>query len=103
MNGVHDMGGMQGMGPIKVEENEPVFHDEWEARVFGMNMLAMVGGNFNIDQSRHAMERMGAAAYLETTYYEHWMTAMQTLLLENGTLTRAEIDARMEALKDSGG
>ena len=26
MNGVHDMGGMHGMGPMEAEKNEPVFH-----------------------------------------------------------------------------
>ena len=37
MNGVHDMGGMHGMGPIQYEKNEPVFHAAWEGRVLRMN------------------------------------------------------------------
>ncbi len=102
MNGVHDMGGMQGMGPIQAETDEPVFHDDWERRMFGVNLLAMAKGHFNIDESRHAMERMGGAEYLKTTYYEHWMTALETLFLEKGLLTREEIATRMAALKDRG-
>ena len=37
MNGVHDMGGMHGFGPVKPEPNEPVFHSDWERRVFAMH------------------------------------------------------------------
>ena len=36
MNGVHDMGGMHGMGPIEHEKNEPVFHAPWEGRVYAL-------------------------------------------------------------------
>ena len=32
MNGVHDMGGMQDMGPVQEEKNEPVFHHPWEGQ-----------------------------------------------------------------------
>mgnify|MGYP000403859083 CR=1 FL=1 len=39
MNSVHDMGGMEGFGPIKAEpENEePTFHEVWEGRVYGIS------------------------------------------------------------------
>ena len=33
MNGIHDLGGMDGFARIVREDNEPVFHSEWEARV----------------------------------------------------------------------
>ena len=36
MNGIDDFGGMHGLGRIVREENEPVFHAEWERRAFGM-------------------------------------------------------------------
>ena len=102
MNGVHDMGGMQGMGPIEVEKNEPVFHDEWERRMFGVNLMLLAQGHVNFDEGRHAIERMGAAEYLKTTYYEHWMTSLQTLMVEKGILTTEEIKERMGALKEAG-
>jgi len=60
MNGVHDMGGMHGMGPIVREENEPVFHHDWEGRVLALNLAAGALGEWNIDMSRHARERMPA-------------------------------------------
>ena len=36
MNGVHDLGGMQGFGPVEREENEPVFHAPWEAAMLAI-------------------------------------------------------------------
>src|SRR5271167_1252275 len=64
MNGIHDLGGMHGFGPIRPEPDEPVFHHDWERRVFGVMMAAFGGGHFNVDQFRHAIERMGAPDYL---------------------------------------
>jgi len=94
MNGVHDLGGLDGMGPIVVEKDEPVFHAEWERRVFGMFLPIFATGSFNIDELRHAIERMGAPGYLNTSYYEHWLHAYETLLVEKGVLTADELAAR---------
>lgn len=95
MNGIHDLGGMHGVGgPIEAEQGEPVFHHEWERRVFGMFLPIFACGFYNIDELRHAIERMGAPAYLETSYYEHWLHAYETLLIEKGVITREEYAAR---------
>jgi nitrile hydratase beta subunit len=98
MNGIHDLGGMHGFGPIEPEPDERVFHEPWERRVFGMMMATFAGGQFNVDQFRHAIERMTPAHYLESSYYEHWLAALETLLVENGALTRDELEARRRAL-----
>ena len=97
---MHDMGGMQGMGAIDVEPNEPNFHEDWERRMFGMFLSMFAGGHYNIDAFRHAIERMGGPKYLRTSYYEHWMSGMQTKLVENGVLTEDEISARMAELSE---
>jgi len=90
MNGVHDMGGLTCFGPVTPEENEPIFHAGWERRVFGMTMLGM-GRLDTLDAFRHAIERMGPAHYLSSTYYEHWLAALETLALEKGVLTPEEL------------
>ena len=90
MNGIHDMGGMTCYGPVKPEENEPVFHAEWEKRMFAMTMLGM-GQIDTLDAFRHAVERMDPAHYLSSTYYEHWLAALETLALEKGLLTQEEL------------
>lgn len=98
MNGVHDLGGMHGLGPIVREDHEPYFHEKWEERVFGLFFGCFAGGHFNIDMFRHAIERMPGAHYLESSYYEHWLHSIQTLLIEKGTLTRNEVERRMAPL-----
>jgi hypothetical protein len=99
VNGIHDMGGMHGLGPIDREENEPVFHHAWERRAFALNMAAGFLGEWNIDMSRYAREQMPPAEYLATTYYEHWLWGLERLLVEKGLLTRAEVEARVAELR----
>jgi len=98
MNGVHDLGGMQGFGPVAREPNEPVFHADWEKRVLAMNVAAMTQRLYNVDEFRHGIERMGAAHYLASGYYEHWFAAVETLLIEKGVVKRIELDVRTAAL-----
>lgn len=90
MNGIHDMGGLTNFGPVIPEANEPVFHEEWERRVFAMNMagLAYVGP---VDRARHAIERMSAVDYLSTGYYEHWLVGLMMLTRELGYVTAEEL------------
>jgi nitrile hydratase len=84
MNGVHDLGGMHGLGPIKPEPEavEPVFHEEWEKRVFGLTLAAGFLGQWNIDMSRHSRERQHPLDYLRHTYYENWLAGLKKLLVE---------------------
>jgi Nitrile hydratase beta subunit, N-terminal len=98
MNGVHDLGGRHGMGPINIEPNEPVFHADWERRIFGMFILTFAGGHFNIDQFRHGVEQMAPAEYLSSDYYEHWLHSLGICCKANGSLTEEEIQNRMKKL-----
>ena len=90
MNGVHDMGGMHGMGPVMPEPNEPVFHQDWERRVFALT-IACGFNRWNIDQARYSRERMPPAAYLAASYYEKWLWGMERLLLEAGHINAEEL------------
>jgi nitrile hydratase len=93
MNGAHDLGGMHGFGRVAPEANEPVFHAEWERRVFALRLAMSAWGRWSIDMSRHASERMPPAEYLATSYYEHWLFGLETLLVECGFVTRDELAA----------
>lgn len=97
MDGVHDLGGMEGFGPVVVDANEPVFHHEWEARTFALAGGALGAGGFNTPMFRHAIERMDPGHYLMSSYYERWLTAVATLLVEAGMLSTPELDARVDA------
>ena len=103
MDGVHDMGGMHGFGAIAREVDEPVFHADWERRVFALDLLAetFIEGA-NIDAFRHAIERLEPATYLTASYYEKWARALESLLVDAGVVTRAEIAARIAALEEGG-
>jgi nitrile hydratase beta subunit len=93
MNGVHDMGGMHGMGAIQREKNEPVFHARWESRVFALNRAVAAWGKWNIDASRHAKELIPPAEYLRISYYETFLVGMIELLVKTGLVTRAEVNS----------
>jgi nitrile hydratase len=94
VNGIHDLGGMDGLGPVVVEANEPVFHAPWERRVFGMAAAMSAAALRNLHEFRHAIERMDPAHYLHSSYYEHWLTGLATLLVEKGLITRRALDER---------
>ena len=93
MNGVHDMGGMHGMGPIRREQDEPVFHERWESRVFALNRAVGAWGKWNIDASRHVKELIPPADYLRISYYEKFLIGMTELLVASGLVTRAEVES----------
>jgi nitrile hydratase len=88
---------MQGFGPVKVAPDEPVFHRPWEARTFALTGGALGAGGFNTPMFRHAIERMDPGHYLTSSYYEHWLTAVATLLVEAEMISRNELDARVGA------
>jgi nitrile hydratase len=97
MNGVHDMGGMHGMGPIVPEANEPVFHAPWEGRVLALNRATSALGKWNIDVNRHSIERLPPADYLRMSYYEKWLAGLVTRLEESGLVTRTELQSGQAA------
>jgi nitrile hydratase subunit beta len=89
VNGVHDMGGMHGFGRVPIERGEPAFHASWEGRVLAMQVR--MRGWYHLDEFRNAIERMPAARYLDAGYYERWLTALETLLVEKGVVTPGEL------------
>jgi nitrile hydratase len=93
MNGVHDMGGMQDMGPIQEEKNEPVFHHPWEGRVFAITRSMSAWRKWNIDALRYQRELIPPAEYLRISYYEIWLTGLLELSVKSGLVARAEIDS----------
>jgi nitrile hydratase subunit beta len=93
VNGVHDMGGMHGMGPIRHEPDEPVFHEPWEGRVYAITRVVRAGGGRqNLDNSRHLLELLPPAEYLRMSYYERWYARLTNQLVANGIVTREELD-----------
>jgi nitrile hydratase len=95
MDGIHDLGGMSGFGSVEIERNEPTFHEPWEARAFALNALGVVVLQaYNVDEYRHAVERMEPAHYLAASYYERVLTGVASLLVEKEVLTHGELETR---------
>lgn len=92
MNGVHDMGGMHGMGPIQPEKNEPVFHERWEARAYGLSIAMGCFGKWTLDALRHQIELIPPADYLRMSYYEKWIAALIELIVKTNMVTRTEVE-----------
>lgn len=93
MNGVHDMGGLQGMGPVQYEKNEPVFHASWEGRVYALNRAMRAWGKWSLDTDRHAIELLPPADYLRMSYYERWFTRLAEQVVKYGLVTREEMES----------
>lgn len=93
MNGVHDMGGLHGMGPIQYEKNEPVFHARWEGRVYAMNRAMGAWRKWNLDAWRHDIELLPPADYLRMTYYEKWLAALEKRVVRYGFATKEELES----------
>jgi len=91
MNGVHDMGGMHGLGPIAPEADEPLFHAPWEARALALNLASGAWGRWSIDASRFAREQIPGPRYLQMSYYEKWIAGLEALLVNAALVTAEEL------------
>ena len=94
MDGVHDLGGRAGLGPINPEPNEPVFHSDWERSVLVMFPAMAIAGAFNLDEFRAGMEQIPPVEYLSARYYEHWMHSMEIYGTRAGIWDDDELERR---------
>jgi nitrile hydratase len=91
MNGVHDMGGMDGFGKVEVEADEPAFHEKWEGRVMAMVRAMGANGGINIDAQRFSRESIPPATYLSSSYYKKWMLGLESTLLDRELVGQDEM------------
>ncbi len=94
MDGIHDMGGRQGFGAVRYVPGASAFHAAWEVRANSLYAFAVRSGFFNMDEYRHAIERMEPRHYLSASYYERSLTSLATLLVEKGIVSREELERR---------
>jgi len=95
MDGIYDLGGMAGFGPVAAEADEPTFHEPWEATAFRLNVASIsILRAYNVDEYRHAIERMDPVHYLQARYYERVLTGVATLLVEKGVVSLGELEER---------
>jgi len=90
MNGVHDMGGQHGMGPVQYERDEPVFHEPWEGRVYALTRAMRAWGRWTLDADRYGVEVIPPAEYLRMSYYERWLYRLERAVVQFGVVTAEE-------------
>jgi nitrile hydratase subunit beta len=92
-NSIHDMGGMHGFGPVELEPNEPVFHAEWEKRIYALQRAMGATGLWTIDGSRASLENLPPLAYLDASYYKRWFLGLERRVVAHGLVGEDEIAA----------
>jgi nitrile hydratase subunit beta len=99
LNGIHDVGGMDGFGKVMYvnEKDDPYFTQNWERVAFGLLFGTAGQGMLNLDEFRHGIERMRPVDYLTSSYYGHWIATIATNLVEKGILDPEELEARTQA------
>jgi nitrile hydratase len=90
VNGIHDMGGMHGLGEIGHSREDPAFHSAWEVRVHALATALAPYGKWRA--LRPEIEAIPAAEYLRMSYYERWLAALVEEIAKSGLATRAEIE-----------
>ncbi len=99
MDGIADMGGMQGWGPVKRPGDEPAFGERWEGRAFALGLLSMRTSGTNLDSFRHALERQSPMNYIADGYYGRWCHAAETLLVDSSIIAPGAVEARARNLR----
>jgi nitrile hydratase subunit beta len=93
MDGIHDVGGMDGFGRVRPEPNEPVFHEAWERRMLAINRAMGATGAWTIDMARFSREQLPPHIYLAATYYQRWLLGTRQMLLDRGLIDADEVSA----------
>ncbi|MFF5143248.1 nitrile hydratase subunit beta [Streptomyces sp. NPDC013157] len=102
MDGIADLGGTPGWGPVRPPvRDEPVFAEPWQRRAFALAILSgrVASGGVNVDAFRHALERLDRAAYFDDGYYGRWLNAGELMLHDSAVLAPGAIDARARNLR----
>jgi len=93
MDGIHDVGGKLGFGPIKVTHDDAAFGQAWEGRMLGIARAISRPKDWNSDKFRHTRELEDPVLYLTRPYFDQWYKAYACMLVGAGVVTVAELAA----------
>ena len=91
MDGIHDLGGRQGFGPVETREPDEVFHAPWEGRVWGIVRAMTRPADWSIDWFRHCRELIDPVDYLTRPYFDQWVQTYAAMLVNSGAATVEEV------------
>lgn len=101
MDGIHDMGGMQGFGPVDPDDDTGGYHADWEGLVHSAFVATLGSGVHNMDEFRHSIERMKPDHYLNAAYYDRWLIGVSTLAVEKGVISPRELRDRTASISSN--
>lgn len=94
-----NVGGVQGFGAVDTSDTYRPFDWVWQARVWALNSVVPPRLGHSTDEKRDLGERLPASVQMEQGYYERWLTRLEIMLVEDGVLTRGELDAAVAAVE----
>jgi nitrile hydratase beta subunit len=94
----HDLGGLRGFGPVPIEHDEPVFHEDWEATVIAGILATIAAGLYNVDQFREGIDDLEPLSYLTLGYYRRWLHTLEVNCVRSGVFTAEQLEGRMQAI-----
>ncbi|HYM02121.1 MAG TPA: nitrile hydratase [Stellaceae bacterium] len=100
MRGHHDMGGLPA-GMVDRGEHDPAL---WEKRVDALRSLLSAPSRrlLLVDELRRNIEALPPQAYDEMSYYERWIAAITSTLLQRGVITADELARKMAEIEARG-
>jgi nitrile hydratase subunit beta len=101
MNGVFDLGGTDGLGPVHPSPSEPAYHAEWEKSLLAIFAAGFRAGLYGMDSFRHGIELMDPSYYLNSPYYEHWLHSVEHHAITKGAIDPTELDRRTKQFLDN--
>jgi nitrile hydratase subunit beta len=97
MDGIHDLGGMQGFGQVQELTDDGPFAEPWEGKAFVIGALSARIAGGNLHAMRHAIERVPPSEYL-VGYWNRWTIGAQIMMEDSGIVTDEEVRARAARL-----
>ena len=86
MEGAHDLGGLDGFGPVVTDDGDLTHHEPWELRAQGVAIFGLRGG------MRQWIERLDPGVYLTSPYYARWLLAAEHAAVERGLVSADDLD-----------
>lgn len=86
-----DIGGLHGFGPVDPEQDEPLFHADWERRAMSLTLAIGAAGRWSIDHSRATRESLPLTVYRANSYYQIWLDALDVQMQRYGMASAAEL------------
>jgi nitrile hydratase accessory protein len=94
--------GTDGVAPVDplTARSERAFCEPWQARAFAIAILASRQGCFTWPEWTRTLS-LGLRGASDAEYFDHWLEALQSLLIAKGAVTRGELSERRRTWEEA--